>query len=532
MFSSSPKIDALGAITSFFEPSRVPLALSSAAPHARIASEHAVFPVFMHRTSELLPRRGLMGLDSHNHERVAAIADMAQFEHSVWWLTRHRSRHDPRPFPLHSVHFCLENSVESLVDVVARVPLCAATVTCLNLNTRCDTCNQISSLRAISRLVGLRELLMKYTTVTPSSRPLPVNMTNDLHVVFRNLRKLVVGDYYLVQQLPLSDLYFLEEVDLSGTGVNSGVVASIAGCSNVHSLKLRGCLSIDTFAPLGALTRLSNLDLSYTRIRDGELRYLCACCPRLTSLRLCRCDSIRDFAPLEQLKELSCLHVGRTAFRNSDLERVCALSEVTELHLDSCRHLDMFAPLANLGELRDFDASGTWMDDAGVEAIAQCTKLTRLNLSSCTSITQFSPLSHLTHLEHLCISNSAVTDACLASLCDATPPLHTLLLNGCRVLRDFTPLRRLSLLAEVGVCDTAFDDAALEAVAHCGQLVTLHLHLCIAVSSLHPLASCTHLRSLGIGGTRFSSRCCETECATLHERGVQLNHQLLLVSGF
>ncbi|KPA73245.1 hypothetical protein ABB37_01851 [Leptomonas pyrrhocoris] len=532
MFSSTLSFDALTAITSFYDPTSTPLALTAASPATRESAEMTAFAEFPHRSAELLPGRVMFGLDPRDGERVAAIGDMQQFERMVWWLTRPSSAAGRRPFPLRSVHFCLDSSVESPVDVVARVPLCAATVTSLNLNTRCDMCNQISSLRAISQLVGLRELLMKHTTVSQSSRPLPVNMTDDLHAVFRNLRKLVVGDYYVVQQLPLKDLHHLEEVDLSGTGVNVAVMEAIAGCCRVRSLKLRGCLGIDDFAPLGALTQLSCLDLSHTHLRDHELRHLCKCCQRLSSFALNHCDALGNFAPLEELNQLSCLHVGHTAFRNSDLERVCVLPELAELHIESCRLLDVFGPLAFLRDLCDLDARDTWVDDAGVVAIAQCTKLRRVTLSGCASISKFSPLSQLTHLEHLCLSGCLIADACLNALCTPMMPLRTFLLNGCRVLRDFTPLRRLQLVEEIGVCDTAFNDTSLQAVAQCGQLAKLHLHICIAVTSLSPLTSCAHLRYLGIGGTRFSSGCCEAECAALRERGVQLNHQLFLVSSF
>ncbi|KPI83542.1 hypothetical protein ABL78_7427 [Leptomonas seymouri] len=529
---STLSFPAFMAITSFYDFTSVPLAFISASSAARVAGEMAAFEEFPHRSAELLPGRGVLGLDPRSGERMAAVGDVQQFERTVWWLTRPRSSIDYRPFPLRSVHFCLDSSVESSVDVVARIPLCAATVKSLNLNIRGDQCNHISSLRAISQLVGLRELLMKHTMVSQSSRPLPVNMTDDLHAVFRNLRKLVVGDYYLVQQLPMKGLSCLEEVDLSGTGVNTDVVEAIAGCNRVHSLKLRGCLGIETFAPLGALARLRCLDLSNTRIRDTELRHLCDCCPQLTSLGLYRCDALGNFAPLEQLKQLRCLQVGHTAFRNSDLERVCTLPEVAELNIESCRLIGVFGPLAYLQELCDLDARDTWMDDAGVAAVAQCVKLRRLTLSGCASIISFSPLSQLTRLEHLCLSGCLITDACLSALCTPSVPLHTLFLNGCRALRDFTPLRHLRLVEEVGVCDTAFNDAALQAVAQCSQLTKLHLHICIAVTSLAPLASCAHLHYLGIGGTRFSSRCSEAECATLRERGVQLNHQLFLVSAF
>lgn len=534
MFSCALTFDALSAIAAFYDPARVPLALRSAAPSFRLAAEYAAFAASTDATSstEAAPRRGFFGFDPHDGERVAVIADMVRFERAVWWLTRRRSLLDERPYPLRSVQFSLDNSVESPVDVVARVPLCAATVTSLDLNSRCDTCTHISSLRAISQLVGLRELLMKHTTVTPSSRPLQVNMTDDLHAVFGNLRKLVVGDYYLVQQLPLANLHYLEEVDLSGTGVNSAVVAAIAGCCRMRALKLRGCRGIDAFAPLGALVRLSSLDIAYTRIRNGELRHLCSCCTQLTSLKLYHCDALETFAPLEQLRLLRCLHVGRTAFRNSDLERVCALPDLAELHIDSCRLLDVFAPLCQLQQLREFDARDTFMDDAGVEAIAQCPHVASLDLSNCGGIATFSPLSRLSQLAHLCLSGCSIADACLATLCTSALPLRTLLLNGCRVLRDFTPLCRLQSIEEIGVCDTAFNDTALQAVAQCERLTRLHLHICVGVTSLLPLASCARLHYLGIGGTRFSSRSCEPECAALRERGVQLNHQLFLVSVF
>ncbi|CAC9444957.1 conserved hypothetical protein [Leishmania infantum JPCM5] len=535
MSISSLPLEGLTAIADFFDPASVPLAFTSVSPAGRVAGELAAFACPAHCYGHAAsPHTPMLSMDPSLMERVAVITDTQHLKNAEWWMVRSRCNadDDPYPYPLRSVYFCLSSALELSVDLLARVPLCASTVTKLNLNARCDSHNHISSLGAISRLVHLRELIMKNTTVLQSTRQLPMIMTQELHAVFRKLRKLVVGDFYLVKHLPLHDLPELEEVDLSGTGVTNGVVQALSSCHRVHTLTLSGCVGIDSFAPLTALTRLSQLDLSHTRLDNTELLHLCRSCPQLFFLALNSCNRITDFSPLALLEDLTYLHVARTRFRNSDLERIHAFPELEEVHMSSCRVVDIFTPLADLRTLRMLDVRDTWMDDAGVEAVARCCQLLRLNMSACPAIEHFSPLARLSLLEELNLSCSPVTDTCLATLCTAASSLRVFLLNGCRLVSDFTPLGILGSLEEVGACDTAFNDAALEAVAQCPQLTKLHLHVCTGLTSLAPLAACSHLIYLGIGGTRFSSNASERECASLQERGVRLSHHVFLGTDF
>ncbi|KAG5486662.1 hypothetical protein LSCM1_07914 [Leishmania martiniquensis] len=536
MLAGALPLEGLTLIADYFDPACVPLAFTSVSPAGRVAGEIAAFACPAHSYGYAASSRTpMLSMDPSFMERAAVITDTQQVKNAEWWMARSRcldGSDDPHPYPLRSVHFCLSSALELSVDLLARVPLCASTVTILNLNARCDSHNHISSLGAISRLVHLRELLMKNTTVLQSTRQLPMTMTQELHAVFRKLRKLVVGDFYLVKHLPLHDLPELEEVDLGGTGVTNDVVQALSSCHRVHTLTLSGCVGIDSFAPLTALTRLTQLDVSHTRLDNAELLYLCHSCSQLSFLALNSCNRITDFSPLALLEDLKHLHVARTRFRNADLARIHALPELIEVYMSSCRVVDIFTPLAELQTLRVLDLRDTWMDDAGVEAAARCCQLLSLNLSACPAIENFSPLAQLPFLKELNLSFSPVTDTCLATLCFAATSLRVLLLNGCRLVSDFTPLRRLVSLEELGVCDTAFNDVALEAVAQCPQLTKLHLHVCTGLTSLTPLSACEHLVFLGIGGTRFSSNASERDCLSLQERGVHLSHQVFLGTNF
>ncbi|GET85862.1 hypothetical protein, conserved [Leishmania tarentolae] len=535
MTISALPLEGMTAIADFFEPASVPLAFMSVSPAGRIAGELAAFACPAHCCGHAAPpRTPMLSMDPSLMERVAVITDTQQLRNAEWWMVRSRCPvdDDPCPYPLRSVYFCLSSALELSVDLLARVPLCASTVTKLNLNARCDIHNHISSLGAISRLVHLRELIMKNTTVLQSTRQIPMTMTQELHAVFRKLRKLVVGDFYLVKHLPLHDLPELEEVDLSGTGVTNDVVQALSSCHRVHTLTLCGCVGVDSFASLKALTRLSQLDLSHTRLDNTELLHLCRSCPNIFFLALNGCNRITDFSPLALLEDLIYLHVTRTRFRNSDLECLRALPELEEVHMSSCRVVDIFTPLKEMRTLRTLDMRDTWMDDAGVEAVARCCQLSRLSMNACPAIEHFSPLAQLSLLQELNLSCSPVTDACLRTLCTPTSSLRVLLLNGCRLVSDFTPLGSLRLLEEVGACDTAFNNDALEAVAQCPQLTKLHLHVCTALTSLAPLMTCPHLVYIGIGGTCFSRNASQRECSSLQKRGVQLSHQVFLGADF
>ncbi|KAG5511133.1 hypothetical protein JKF63_07073 [Porcisia hertigi] len=534
MVISAPSLNGFTAIAGVFDPASIPLAFTSISPIGRVAGELAAFACPAHRCGHAAsPQVPMLSMDPSSFERVAVITDTQQVKNAEWWIVRRGCfAKDPNPYPLRSVYFCLNSALELSVDMFSRVPLCASTVTILNLNARCDSHNHISSLSALSRLVHLRELIMKNTTVLQSACQLPMPISQELHAVFRKLRKLVVGDFYLVKHLPLHGLPELEEVDLGGTGVTNDVVEALSSCHRVHTLTLSGCFGIDSFAPLTALVHLSRLDVSNTRLDNTELLKLCRSCQQLCFLSLNSCSGITDFSPVALLEKLTHLHVARTRFRNSDLEPFQGLPQLEEVHMSSCRLIDIFTPLAELGALRVLDVRDTWIDDAGIEAIARCSQLLRLNLSACSAIEHFAPISRLLLLEELDLSCSLVTDACVATLCTAASSLRVLLLNRCRLVSDFTPLRSLGLVEEVGACDTAFDDAALEAVAHCPRLAKLHLHICTGITSLSPLAACTHLVYLGIGGTRFSSGAAQRQCEFLQERGVQLSHQVILFTAF
>ncbi|KAK7199051.1 Leucine Rich repeat [Novymonas esmeraldas] len=527
----------LAAIASYFDSASVPAAFASSSPAARVAGELAAFACPAHQHGHATsPRTPMLSMNPAVMERVAVITDVQQLQFSEWWLARRRctAREGPRPFPLCSVHFCVGAALEHSVDVLARVPACAATVVTLNLNSRCDTHNSIPSLDSLARLVHLRELLMKNTTVTPPGPPLRLVVTQELHAVFRQLRRLVVGDFYLVQHLPLHDLLALEEVDLGGTGVTNGVVQALASCRRIHTLTLSGCVGVSCFAPLAGLAQLTRLDVSHTRLDDAGLHRLCHGCPQLSALVLSSCGIISNFAPVEQLRELRCLHVSRTRLRNSDLERICGLTELEELCMSACRILNVFTPLASLEALHTLDVHDTWMNDAGVEAIAQCAALQKLNVSHCRGVQSFAPLARLERLAELNASCTLVTDACLTALCTASAAsrLRVLLLNCCRRITTFAVLRHVAALEELGACDTSFDDAALEAVAQCPLLARVHLHVCTGLTSLTPLVTCARLHHVGIGGTRFSCNASSHECAALVGRGVQLSHRLFLVTAF
>lgn len=533
MASGAPQPEALRAVACCFPHGAVPRALVAASPATRLASEFAAYASASQGNKGCCCAAGartpMLSLDVRTMERDAVITDVGAVERAEWWLARRRGA-AAAPVPLRSLQFCLRTALEPSVEHIARVPLCAATVTTLNLNARCDSHNHISSLAALSRLARLRELLMKHTTVLQCPRQLPMTVSADLHAVFRNLRKLVVGDYYLVQHLPLHDLRELEEVDLSGTGVNDEVVLALSSCRRVRALSLSGCMAVDHFAPLTALTGLTQLDVSHTRIDGAALRELCRRCPGLRCVALNNCGRLADLSPLEHLTQLRCVHVARTRLRTADLARLCALPELEELHIPSCRAVEDFTPIARLQTLLVLNVRDTWIDGAGIEAASLCDALQWLDVSFCPAVEGLAPLARLSWLEELHASGTHVTDACLRALCTDLTRLRVLLLNGCRLLRDFTPLRCAAALQEVGACDTAFGDAAVAALAQCPLLRTVHLHVCVGVASLAPLMACPNLQHVGIGGTRLAGPAFEHEVSCLEKRGVRLSRQLVLVT--
>jgi hypothetical protein len=122
--------------------------------------------------------------------------------------------------------------------------------------------------------------------------------------------------------------------------------------TNLTSLKLSGCYSLQNIDVLASLTQLASLELTHcSALQNVEAL---ANLTNLTSLKLSGCSSLRD------------------------VDALANLTQLTSLDLGGCRALQNVDALANLTQLTSLNMSGLFLKN--VDALASLTQLTDLNL--------------------------------------------------------------------------------------------------------------------------------------------------------
>ena len=214
--------------------------------------------------------------------------------------------------------------------------------------------------------------------------------------VATNLKELDLGFNPLEDLQPLASLSALESLNLDGSALDLGPLASL---QSLRRLSVRHNL-LDDLQPLAALVALTELDVGDNRIED--LRALAG----LAGLAVLRADrnGIADLWPLASLAGLEALDLRANRVR--DLQPLAGMERLRMLRLDGNR-LSELHPLSGLKGLADLGLAGTAVRSLG--PIAGLDGLRRLDLRG-GSMSDLRPLRGLTSLIWVHVGGSRIED--------------------------------------------------------------------------------------------------------------------------
>ena len=254
---------------------------------------------------------------------------------------------------------------------------------------------------------------------------------------------------------------------ISFKGKDMDVLPDLSNLSDLISLNLSGCKSLEDLTPLSGLSRL-------------------------TSVNLGNCSSVQDISSLANLTNLTFL-----SLKNCPIKHVGGLSglnNLTELNLSGCRALFEVSALSGLSNLVSLDLAGcsALRDISGLTALRN---LSWLSLRGCKALEDVSSIGGLDNLTRLDLSGCfALNDlsgiAGLSSLC-------TLELNGCGTLRKLPDVGNLSNLTSLNLrnCKSLKDISGLASLTN---LTSLNLSECRALRDVSAISGLVSLHSLEI----------------------------------
>jgi cellulose synthase/poly-beta-1,6-N-acetylglucosamine synthase-like glycosyltransferase/Leucine-rich repeat (LRR) protein len=275
----------------------------------------------------------------------------------------------------------------------------------------------------------------------------------------------------------------LEDMQLAGTSVTSGVLTQFEGLTQLKNLSLAGTHVTDAgFDAIGKLASLESLDLRRTELHGEGLRYL------------------------ESLTNLKAIDLGETRLDDADLSAFGKLVQLESLSLGDTPITGAgFSQLKGLEQLASLNLNRTRVGDSALRHLGTLPKLQRLELSS-TRVTDGGLSEILTseHLQYLDLFGTNITDAALAAL-ESKQGLQDLFLGGTQIsdagvkyLRDLKNLRNLDLAG------TRVTDAALQYLQGT-KLVSLKLGKTrISGAGLKHLNGLRDLRVLDLSGTNVT----------------------------
>lgn len=245
----------------------------------------------------------------------------------------------------------------------------------------------------VRRILGVQPDDALYTNdlweVTEFTVPADAQSIEDL-ALLPYLKTLAITNKKLESLAPLSDMFQLSELILSGCRFPTDDLAILTGLPALTRLSLSGC-GLSTIESLAAAPGLIYLDLSSNTIRN--LTYL---------------------SEMFTLKELYLQH-----------------NAVVDLNA-----------LSGLNDLTNLDIS--YNSISSLTALASCTSLNYLNASSNT-IANLTGLDILSNLEYLNLNSNKLSDATILSKCTSLVELH-IAYNSLKNIAMLSELTRLEVL--------------------------------------------------------------------------------------
>lgn len=259
---------------------------------------------------------------------------------------------------------------------------------------------------------------------------------------------------------------------ISFEGKNLDVFPDLSKLTDLISLNLKGCKSLEDLTPISGLSRL-------------------------TSLNLGNCRSIKDVSSLANLINLTFLSLESCSIKH--LAGLSGLISLTTLNLSGCRSLIEVSALSGLSNLVSLDLAGcsALQDISGLTALSN---LSLLSLRGCKAIEELSSINGLDKLTWLDLSDcNALKDISgIAGLSS----LRTLDLSGCGTLRELPDVSSLDNLSSLNLsdCKSIKDISGLASLTN---LTSLKLSKCRALRDVSAISGLNSLRSLDISGSNY-----------------------------
>lgn len=168
---------------------------------------------------------------------------------------------------------------------------------------------------------------------------------------------------------------------------NEDVQNLVTLCPDLKELILEYCY-LDDYTPLGRLTKLSKLYLTYTGAGSGNAIKEIGWVEGLTELRTLSLshNSIDDTEALSGLKKLTYLNISGNPLQDEDLKPLSGLTNLEKLYLYDLKKITDVSPLSKL------------------------TKLTFLHIGRNSKLKNVKPLTSLKKLQYLRLNHTKVSD--------------------------------------------------------------------------------------------------------------------------
>jgi internalin A len=306
--------------------------------------------------------------------------------------------------------------------------------------------NRISDVTPLSNLINLESLKLdrQWETVYEERWGRRENTLSDIAPLagLISLKELFLNENRIIDITSLSgltsleSLYLREQWEFSADGRERlSILSDITPLVGLTSLEYLDLFSnkISALPPLDRLTNLIGLNLSRNVIFDiAPLRSL----PSLTGLGLSDNSLILDYSPLGAISNLSSLDLSYSHIR--DISSLAGLININSLYLEGNEIFDI-TPLRNLTNLTTLSLNNNQliMDFA---PLSELLNLEILQLDS-THIKDISPLAGLTELTRLSLSRNQITD--LTPLAGLTN-LNSLSLSGNDDITDWSPVAHVN----------------------------------------------------------------------------------------
>ncbi|HEU0120811.1 MAG TPA: hypothetical protein VFQ91_09825 [Bryobacteraceae bacterium] len=345
-----------------------------------------------------------------------------------------------------------------------------------------------AGLEEIAGLQGMRELALRQAEVKgpglrhfPNLESLDVTLCPmpDLQALagMRHLRRLWAGDTFITDLAPLAAMTRMEDLDLHGTGIRDESLIALAGMQSLRRLDLQGTALTDAAAEqLARLTNLESLNLYRTKISNAGLE-------KLRTLRKLRQIDIRYTRVTASGVEVfrAALPQARVQFAGGAARHVSKI-----VPPDSADAGVLAAWIRSLGgserpEDGYVSLRGIPLPQAAVVALARMPGLRTLDLEATDLGDSALPaLAAIPTLEELSLNSTQVSDAGLAALA-RLPRLRRLRLNNTYVEGDgFAQWPAGSGLEELTLLGTPASDSGMAGVARLARL----RHLVLAESDV------------------------------------------------